>query len=56
MTTIWKADESYSLTWKEGDLWYGYVYNDELNKFIFDDTGHELITGLWDYLWRWDGN
>lgn len=56
MTTIWEPDESYNLAWREGDLWYGYAYNDDLERFIFDDTGHELITDLWSYLWKWDGN
>jgi hypothetical protein len=50
MTTI-KIDESHNLAWKEGDLWYGYAYNEDRGIFIFDDIGCELIIDMWDYLW-----
>lgn len=55
MTTIITPDESYNLAWKEGDLWYGYAYNDELGRYIFDDLGHKSLMDLWSYLWKWDG-
>lgn len=50
MTTI-KLDESHNLAWKEGDLWYGYAYNEDRGIFIFDDIGHENFTDMLDYLW-----
>jgi hypothetical protein len=50
------AYEELNSSWMEGDLWYGWSYNDELGRFVFDDTGHEFITDLWSYLWKWDGN
>jgi hypothetical protein len=34
-----------NLTWEEGGKWYIY---------LFDDTGHETMTDLWDYLWTRD--
>ena len=55
MTTIWEADESYNSFWREGDLWYGWVYNDHLGRFIFDNTGNESFVDLLNSIWE-DGN
>ena len=39
-----------NLSWKEGDLWYGYTYNEQHRTYLFDDIGHEELTDLWDNL------
>jgi hypothetical protein len=54
MISAIEEDEALNSAWIEGDLWYGWAYNDELGRFVFDDTGHELITDLWSYLWKWE--
>jgi hypothetical protein len=43
-----------NLTWEEGGLWYGYTYNEMHKTYLFDDTGHEDMTTLWDSLWTRD--
>lgn len=37
-----------NLTWSEGDMWYGWTFNPEQNKYYFDDIGNESISGLWE--------
>jgi len=43
-----------NLTWEEGGLWYGYTLNEMHNLYLFDDTGYETMTELWDNLWTRD--
>ena len=45
-----------NLTWEEGGLWYGYTWNEMHNIYLFDDTGHDSMTDLWDDLWRRDSD
>lgn len=40
-----------NLTWNEGNLWYGWVYNEKENRYYFDDTGYESMIDLWEYFW-----
>lgn len=54
MTSVISVNETDNASWKEGDLWYGWAYNYDLGRFIFDDTGHGLITDLWSYLCKWE--
>ena len=37
-----------NLTWSEGDMWYGWTFNPEQNRYYFDDIGNESISGLWE--------
>ena len=41
-----------NVSWTEGNLWYGWVYNERLNRYHFDDIGHESIIKLWEYFWE----
>lgn len=36
-----------NLTWSEGDMWYGWTFDPEKNRYHFDDIGNESISGLW---------
>lgn len=45
-----------NLTWEENGLWYGYTWNEMHKIYLFDDTGHESMTDLWDDLWRRDSD
>ena len=40
-----------NLSWSEGNLWYGWIYNEKLNRYCFDDIGHESMITLWEYFW-----
>lgn len=37
-----------NLTWSEGDMWYGWTFDPEKNRYYFDDIGSESLTALWD--------
>lgn len=37
-----------NLTWSEGDMWYGWTFNPEQNRYYFDDIGNKSISGLWE--------
>lgn len=37
-----------NLTWSEGNMWYGWTFNPEQNRYYFDDIGNESISGLWE--------
>lgn len=43
-----------NLSWNEGGLWYGYIYNEMHKTYLFDDIGYESLTDLWDSLWTRD--
>ena len=34
--------------WMEGDLWYGWSYNPEFNRYYFYDTGSKSLMDLMD--------
>jgi hypothetical protein len=36
-----------NLTWDEGDVWKGWTYSLENNRYYFDDIGDESLTELW---------
>lgn len=46
-----------NLTWNEEEVWKGWTYNFEKNRYYFDDIGNESIVALWDseFLGRADG-
>lgn len=44
-----------NLTWSEGDTWYGWTYNRQLNRYYFDDIGNKSLMGLWEDQWAKDG-
>jgi hypothetical protein len=48
------TDQHNNLSWIEGDLWYGWVYRPDKNRFYFDDIGHESLIELWEYQWEID--
>jgi hypothetical protein len=37
-----------NLTWNEKEVWKGWTYNFEKNRYYFDDIGNESIVALWD--------
>jgi len=43
-----KEEVPTNLTWSEGDMWYGWTFNPEQNRYYFDDIGNESISGLWE--------
>jgi hypothetical protein len=45
-----------NLTWEEGGKWYGYTFNEMHKIYLFDDTGHDSMSDLWDDLWRRDSD
>jgi hypothetical protein len=40
-----------SLCWMEGDMWYGWTYSPEKNRYYFDDIGNKSLIGLWEDQW-----
>ena len=36
-----------NLTWDEGEVWKGWTYSTENNRYYFDDIGNESLTELW---------
>ena len=48
------SEPTKNLSWQEGNLWYGYTYNEMHNTYLFDDIGEESLTDLWDNLWTRD--
>jgi hypothetical protein len=43
-----------NLSWIEGDLWYGWAYNQKFKRYYFDDTGYKSIMDLFHSTWDWD--
>jgi len=37
-----------NLTWDDGDIWKGWTYSLENNRYYFDDIGNESLGALWD--------
>ena len=46
----------FNCTWREdGDQnWRGWIYNEEHNRYLFDDIGFESLVEYWDYQWQWE--
>jgi hypothetical protein len=40
-----------SCSWMEGDTWYGWEYDSELNRYYFNDIGNKSLVGLWEDNW-----
>jgi hypothetical protein len=40
-----------SLSWMEGNTWYGWTYNSNAKRYYFDDIGSESLIGLWEDQW-----
>ena len=40
-----------SCSWMEGDMWYGWEYDSELNRYYFNDIGNKSLVGLWEDQW-----
>jgi hypothetical protein len=40
-----------SCSWMEGDMWYGWTYSPEKNRYYFDDIGNKSLIGLWEDQW-----
>ena len=40
-----------SLSWMEGDMWYGWTYSPDKNRYYFDDIGNSSLIGLWEDQW-----
>ncbi len=36
-----------NLTWDDGDIWKGWTYSIENNRYYFDDIGNESLTAFW---------
>ena len=45
------AMKTASLSWMEGDTWYGWTHNESNNRYYFDDIGNESLIGLWEDQW-----
>ena len=37
-----------NLTWDDGNIWKGWTYSLEKNRYYFDDIGDESLTTLWN--------
>jgi hypothetical protein len=40
-----------SLSWMEGEIWYGWTYNKNKARYYFDDIGNKSLMGLWEDQW-----
>ncbi|NDB62030.1 hypothetical protein EB001_26865 [bacterium] len=47
----YKKEPYTNISWEENNKWYGWKYNDKLNRYYFDDIGNDSIISLWEYLW-----
>jgi hypothetical protein len=45
-----------NLTWDEDQVWKGWSYNSDKNRYYFDDVGNESIMGLWEDQWLKEAN
>jgi hypothetical protein len=43
-----EAMEIASCHWKEGDTWYGWTHDKEMNRYYFDDVGSKSFSELLD--------
>ena len=40
--------ETASLSWCEGDKWYGWTHDSNAKRYYFDDIGNKSLIGLWE--------
>ena len=40
--------ETASLSWCEGDTWYGWTHDSNAKRYYFDDIGNKSLIGLWE--------
>jgi hypothetical protein len=40
--------ETASLSWCEGDTWYGWSHDSNAKRYYFDDIGNKSLIGLWE--------
>jgi hypothetical protein len=40
--------ETASLSWMEGDTWYGWTHDSNAKRYYFDDIGNKSLIGLWE--------
>jgi hypothetical protein len=45
-----------NLTWDDGDIWKGWTYSIEKNRYYFDDIGDESLDTLWNSEFLMQGN
>ena len=38
--------------WREGNLWYGWVFTHKKNRYVFDDLGSESFMVLFNRLYN----
>ena len=43
--------ETASLSWMEGDMWYGWTHDSNAKRYYFDDIGNKSLIGLWEDQW-----
>jgi hypothetical protein len=43
-----KSMETASLSWCEGDTWYGWSHDSNAKRYYFDDIGNKSLIGLWE--------
>ena len=50
--------ETASLSWCEGDTWYGWTHDGNAKRYYFDDIGNKSLIGLWEdqFLSKADSN
>lgn len=53
-----KSMETASLSWMEGDMWYGWTHDSNAKRYYFDDIGNKSLIGLWEdqFLSKADSN
>lgn len=48
-----ERNEPYTnLTWEEDGVWKGWNFNQNTNRYYFDDIGSESITSVWDHIFK----
>jgi hypothetical protein len=52
MIAVFKENKTDHSFWMEGNLWYGWIYNKDKGRFIFDDTGHESFVDVLNEVWK----
>jgi hypothetical protein len=50
-----KKEPYTNLTWEEDGLWKGWNFNQDKNRYYFDDIGNESFMGLWEEKWIKEG-
>ena len=48
--------ETASLSWMEGDTWYGWTRDSNTGRYYFDDIGNKSIIGLLESHDTWERN